>query len=228
MTHSDRCGDVCSVILALEVARDAVGNGARVVFGCEVFALGSHRVERGILLGDECVTSILGQEVEELALATAHALFTAETFEVCTADVGDDAIVGFGNRCEQRNLATGACAHLDNAKFGLVVHRKQSQRNADMVVEVASGGVNLETLGQYAADELLGCGLAVAAHDADNRDSQAAAMLECQGLKRCERILDTDNSLRKVGALGEGLIRVGNGVLCTLIEGCADELIAVK
>ena len=136
-----------------------------------------------------------GEVVEELALAAAHPLGTAEAVEVGPADVGDEAVVGLGNRGQQGDFAAGARPHLHHAELRRGIHRQQRQRHADVVVQVALRGAEHEALGEHAADELLGRRLAVAARDGQNRDAQRASVFAGQRLERRQHVVDEDAPL---------------------------------
>ena len=162
--------------------------------------------------------------VEQLALAPAHPLRAAESFEVGASDVGEDAVVGLGDRGQQRNLAAGAGAHLHDAELGLASHGQQGQRHADVVVEVAPGRIDPEAAGEHAADELLGRGLAVAARDGENRNAQRPAVGAGQLLERMERVADQQDA-----AVGSGGCRVvRHGGRGPLFEGFGGEAIAIE
>ena len=86
----------------------------------------------------------MGREVvKQLLLAFVHPLWATEPFEVGKADVGDVAVRGFGNACEEVNLLLVVGAHLDHHKFGLRRGVEQRQWHANVVVQVAQGGGTL-------------------------------------------------------------------------------------
>ena len=72
--------------------------------------------------------------------------WASETFQVGKANVGDVAVCGFGNGGEQVDFFLVVGAHLDHHKFGLRRGAQQRQWHANVVVEVAQGGVNLHAL----------------------------------------------------------------------------------
>ena len=159
------------------MALAAVGNGAGVVLRHHIFAQHSHIAEGNILHRYEGYTAILVKVVEQLAFAFGNTLLAAKTLKMGIADVGNNAVVWLTDRTEQLNLLLSTCTHLDNSKLCVAGHCKQCQRHADMVVQITSGGVYLKLLGKYSADKLLCCGLAVTAHNADNRYGKLSAVL---------------------------------------------------
>ena len=158
-----------------------------------------------------------GQVVEQFPLAAPDPFRAAEALEMGASDVGQDAVVGFGDRGQTGDLAAGAGSHLDDPEFGVGSHGEQRERHADVVVEVAPGGVEGEAAAENAARELLGRGLAVAACDGEDRDAQRAAVGAGQLLQGAERIIDDEHPCirarcRRVvgdgpcGPLGKGLV----------------------
>ena len=79
----------------------------RVIFGGQRIAFGGHARQDFVVGRDEGVASVRREEVEQFALAAANPLRSAETFQVRQADVGQDAVVRLGDRCQQvrRRLA---------------------------------------------------------------------------------------------------------------------------
>ena len=195
--------DVEAVVVSLQMVRDAVGQCYGVVFRSQPVALRGHVGQRLVFARDEGAAAVRGQIVQQLALAAANALRAAESFEVRAADVGQDAVVGFGDRRQQGDFAAGAGAHFDHAEFGVAGHGEQRQRHADVVVEIAVRGIDFEAFGQHAAHQLLGRGLAVAARNGQNRNRQFAAVFARQLLKGFERIAD---EYRAVAADGRRIV----------------------
>lgn len=95
-----------------------------------------------------------------------------------------------------------------------------------MVVEVAAGGVDLEPLGQHAADKLFRGGFAVAARDGEDRDSERPAVAAGKVLQGFQRVVDEHDALPLVGS---GDLRiVGDGVGRAFFERFGDETVAVE
>ena len=121
--------------------------------------------------------------VEQLALALANALHATEAFEVRESDIGQYSVVWLGYRAEQSNLALCACSHLHHAKLGLAIHCKECERYANVVVEVALGGRDLELLCQDSRYKLLGSGLTIATRNGYDWYRQATTMFAGQCLQ---------------------------------------------
>lgn len=188
-----RCGDVVPIVFALEVARNVVGQRARVAFDVQRGALGGHGHQRRVLVGNEGQSAMCGQVVEQFPLAAPDPFRAAEALEMGASDVGQDAVVGFGDRGQTGDLAAGAGPHLDDPEFGVGSHGEQRERHADVVVEVAPGGVEGEAAAEHTARKLLGRGLAVAACDGEDRDAQRAAVGAGQLLQGAERVIDDEH-----------------------------------
>ena len=95
-----------------------------------------------------------------------------------------------------------------------------------MVVEVAAGGVDLEPLGQHAADKFFRGGFAVAARDGEDRDSERPAVFPGQLLKGFQCVVDEQDTLPLIGS---GDLRiVGDGVGRAFFERFGDETVAVE
>ena len=197
---------------AVERAADALQSGP----------FGGHLAERRVGFGHEGRTAVGGEVVVELALAAAHPLGTAEAVEVGPADVGDEPVVGLGNRGQQGDFAAGARPHLHHAELRRGIHRQQRQRHADVVVQIALRGAEHEALGEHAGDELLGRRLAVAACDGQDWNGQCAAVFAGQRLERREHVVDEDAPLAGCRRV------VDNGPHGPLFEGLGGKAVAVE
>ena len=217
------CGDVEPVVMPFEVVFEALGQRDAVILRGQPVAFGGHVRQRLVLAGHEGAAAVRGQVVEQFALAAAHPLRAAEAFEVCTADVGQDAVVGLGDRGQQGDLAAGAGSHFDHAELRVAGHGEQRERHADVVVEVAARGVDLEAFGQHAAHQFLGRGLAVAARYGEYRDRQPAAVFACQLLQRPERVADQHHTL-----VGDGCRVVHDGIGRAFVQRLRREAVAVE
>ena len=186
--HGYGGGDVEAVVFAFEPVLHALGEGRGVVLRGQRVALGGHRGQHVVVAADEGAAAVRGQEVVQLALAAAYALRTAEAVEVRTADVGNQAVVGLGDRAEQGDFAAGAGTHLHYAELRVARHGEQREGHADVVVEVALCGARAEPLGQHAVHEFLGRGLAVAAREGEDRDAQGPAVFAGQLLEGGQRV----------------------------------------
>ncbi len=89
-----------------------------------------------------------------------------------SAGVGDHSNGRARDAHERGNLAPAVCAHLDDGKLIGGLETQQSQRHADVIVQVAPGGQAGTRLREDGRGHLLRGGLAVAAGDADDRDGE--------------------------------------------------------
>ena len=226
LSTGDGGRDVESVVAAFQMVFDAGGQRCGVIFGGQRIAFGGHARQDFVVRRDEGVAAVRRVEVDQFALAAANPLRSAETFEVRQADVGQDAVVRLGDRCQQSQFAAGARAHLHHAELRVAGHGEQRQRHADVVVEVAAGGVDLEPLGQHAADKLFRGGFAVAARDGEDRDSERPAVAAGKVLQGFQRVVDEHDALPLVGS-GD-LRSVGDGVGRAFFERFGDETVAVE
>ena len=224
MSHGDGRGDVVSVVATFEPVFQAVGQRARIAFDGHRGAFGGHRRERRVLLGDEGRAAVRGEVVEQLALAAADPLGASEPFEVGASHVGQQAVVGFGDGGQQGDFAAGARAHLHDAELRAGIHRQQRQRDADVVVEVAAGGIDLETAREDAAHEFLGGGFSVAARYGEDRDTQCAAVFARESLEGLQRV--GYETYAGIAAGRRGIVRHGEGRSAG--EGFGDEAVAVE
>ena len=217
------CGDVEPVVMPFEVVFEVLGQRDAVILRGQPVAFGGHVRQHLVLAGYEGAAAVRGQVVEQLALAAAHPLRAAEAFEVRTADVGQDAVVGLGDRGQQGDFAASAGSHLDHAEPCVAGHGEQRERHADVVVEVTARGVDLEAFGQHAAHQLLGRGLAVAARYGEYRDRQPAAVFACQLLQCPERVADQHHTV-----VGDGCRVVHDGIGRAFFQRLRREAVAVE
>ena len=97
-------------------------------------------------------------------------------------DVGDDRCVGLGDFGEQGNFFLRIGPHFNDGDVGFCARSEQGQRHADVVVEVANGGVNVGVSGlQHAFHQFLGRGLAIASRQAITGQDH---------FRRCQRARD--------------------------------------
>ena len=79
--------------------------------------------------------------------------------------------------------------HFNDGDVGFCAGGEQGQRHANVVVEVANGGVNVGvSLFQYAFHQFLGCGLAIASRQANYRAGPLPSVPTSQGLQGCQRV----------------------------------------
>ena len=128
---------------------------------------GGHFGQHGIVRAHELPAARVVEKIEQFTFAAPHALGTSGILKWHRPMLSEQAVVGFGDGGQSCDFAAGAGAHLDDAELNLGSHRQQSERHADVVVEVAAGGVDGVSFGQYTADEFFGRRFAVAARYGD-------------------------------------------------------------
>ena len=189
--------------------------------------LGGHLAQRRVVLAHEGRSAVRREVVEDFALAAPDPFGTSESLEVGAADVGQQPVVGFGDRAEPRQLAAGAGSHLHDAEGRFPRHGEQRQRHADVVVEVPVRGVDGVALRQHAAHELLGRGLAAAPRDGEDRNPQHPAVRARQLLKGLEGVADKPHAA-VAGRRAERFGMVGHGRRGPLVEGLRHEAVPVE
>ena len=224
----DRRSDVEAVVVPFEVVLHAVGQRGRVTLRSQRFAFGRHGHQDRVVGRNENAPSGPGEPVVQLAFPAPDTLRAAETFQVGSSDVGDDAVVGFRDRAEQGDLPARARTHLHDAELHVAGHRQQGQRYADVVVQVAPGGIDFVLLGQHAADQLLRGGFAVAARDGEDRQPQLPAVFPGEGLQGLQCVVHDDQTVCLVGAGVRERGIVHDGVCRPLFEGVGCEAVAVE
>ena len=172
--------------LGLGVA--AVGDGFQAALGCLFCKNGVVCIDKG--------DASFGREVAvKFCFSLDDPFEAAKTFEVGAAHVGDKAEVGVGDAAEVGNLAGMACPHLDDGNLCVDGDGEEGKRHAEVVVEVAGGGVGLVAFGQDGVDKLLGGGFAVGAGNAEEGDGELAAMVCGQLLQGVEYVWHHDASV---------------------------------
>ena len=131
----------------------------------------------------------------QFLFALLHALHAPEPFEVGEAHVGDHAVRGVCDAGEQGNLTLMVGAHLNEGELHVGRHRQQSQRDADVVVEVAFGRVHGVALREDGAQEFLGGRLAVAPGEAKHGATEALPVMVGEVLKGGQHIVDEEEAL---------------------------------
>ena len=191
--HGHRRRHVEAVERPFEPMFGTVGDRRIVELHSQIAPFGGHLHQHLVVAAHERAAAAGSQIVVQLALAAPHAVDTSEAFEMRPPDVGEQTEIGFGDRAERCDLAAGARPHLHHPQLRVARHRQQRQRHADVVVEIAPRGVDRISLGQHAAHQLFGRGLAVAAGDRQQRNAQPPPVLARQRLQRRQRVAHDDD-----------------------------------
>jgi len=201
----------------------------------------AHLAEIGRVAEDEGRTIVVAEPVIEFALALFDAFGSAETFEVGFADVGDDAMGGQAITAVSFNFFLVIGAHFDDSELRIGADRQDREGDADVVIQIALSGIGEVGGGEDGMDQLLRCGLAVAACYRDEWDIKLTAMMQGQLLQGRKHIPDEDEAagltrvLRRgaggdvagrCGAGGRDLIN--NGVGGAEFEGADSKVIAIE
>ena len=181
-----------AIVVPDKLAFEAVSRLGSVPDRFQRRALCGHCGQRRIVLPDESHSSVGRQPVVKLPFGGLHPLFVSEAFEVCLADVGDDAVIGFCDTTQGGYFARGAGPHFDDTEFDAGGHGQQRQRDADVIVQVALCGIYPVFLRQDGMYELFRGGLAVGTGDGEYGDTQPRAVHGCQLLQRLEYVIDKE------------------------------------
>ena len=87
------------------------------------------------------------------------------------SDVGNDSEVGIRNLAKLSNFARMVGAHFNNSDLGIGVHLQQSQRHANVVVQVALRRRYLVFLLKHGNDQFFGGGFSIRPGDAQHRNA---------------------------------------------------------
>ena len=218
--HGDGCASQSSDAAAIGARGPRPFGGRDLHTRVDLLAGPNHLV---VSLLDEGRSLMGGEVVKQLLLAFIHSFWAAESFEVGKADVGDVAVCGFGNAGEEVDLFLVVGAHLDHHKFGLRRGVEQRQWHANVVVQVAQGGVHMVPCGQHVTDEFFRGGFAVASCHGEHWTRPAPAISPGQGLQGAKGILHD----RDVGSAFPLPIR-GDGVGRPLIQGVLHKGVPVE
>ena len=113
--------------------------------------------------------------------------------------VGDEAEVGVGDAAQRINLTGVAGSHFDDGNLGVGRDGEEREGDAEVVVEVAGGGVGAVAAGEDGVDQLFGGGLAVGAGDANEGDGELAAVV-------CGQLLQSLQHIGHYDAAGVGAV----------------------
>jgi hypothetical protein len=110
-------------------------------------------------------------------------------FDVRDTDVGNDANLRTSHPRQRRDLAGMIHAHLHDGKGVPLTTRQQSQRNANVVVEVSMGAPALQATPQNGIGEILGRGFSAGTGHPNHPDRQGAPPSRRKVLQTLESIL---------------------------------------
>lgn len=84
-------------------------------------------------------------KVVKFALGADNSLERTESLQMGLAHIGNQGVIGSGNRHQLGNIAGVAGAHLHDGYLVGIVKSQKGERHPDGVVEIALGGKHLET-----------------------------------------------------------------------------------
>ena len=96
-----------------------------------------HLYEVWILCIEEHLAVVGAKIVVEFTFGLLYSFEGAETLKMSFADIGDEAIIGFGDVDERLYLSRMVCSHLYNSDVMLGTQLQQRLWHTDVVVEVA-------------------------------------------------------------------------------------------
>jgi hypothetical protein len=102
---------------------------------------------------------------------------------MCLTYVGNQTEIRLCNPGKRVNFALMIGAHFDDGYFGIGRYGQQSERHADMVVQIALSEMHPEAHGQCAGYQFLGGGFSVAAGNADEWNAESAPVMTSQLLQ---------------------------------------------
>ena len=103
-----------------------------------------HRYQVSIISIDKNFPVMGGHIVVERSLGLFNAVKGTESKEMGLADIGDYAVVRLAHLHEFFNVIRMAGTHFDNGNFHIRSKGKNGQRNADIIVQIALGGLHIE------------------------------------------------------------------------------------
>ena len=128
----------------------------------------------------------------EFGLSADNTIETPETFEVSLSDTGDKTEVRLGDTAEGINLARMICSHLNNGHLAVSGDGEEGEWNTQMIVKVASCGMDTVATSQDSGKQLLGRGLAIGASNAYNGNGKMGTVTAGQSLQHREHIVSDD------------------------------------
>ena len=151
------------------------------------------------------------------------AVIAAKALQMRLAHIGDEAVGGLGNGQQRFEVFRMAGAHLNDGDLGILPYLEDTQRNADIVVQIAFRSHHAVFGRQDAADELLGGGFSVGTGKADYGNGELLPVVSAQCLQGGQGVRHLDEariiSLHRVAH---------NGITGPLFQGLQGKGVAVK
>ena len=138
---------------------------------------------------------VIRQGFGEFSLRGRDFAYVAERGSVSLADAGDDADFRRGHRGEFSDLALSGRAEFDDRRAVLFGQAEQSQRDAELVVEIPRAAVRVHFVLQGRVDHFASGRLAEAAGDSDDSCGVAIAVPGGEVLEGGEGVFDNYASL---------------------------------
>ena len=167
--------------------------------------------------------SMRSEVIEELFFSAVHTLLATKALQMSQTDVGDVAMGRFGNARKQVDFSLMVGAHFDYDKVRLGRGIQQGERHSDVVVQVAFRGVHVHRFSQHIANQLLGCGFAVASCHPQHRASPTPPVSPGKALQG-SKFIGHHGDLGMADPFGI----CGDSMGRSLIEGTLHKYIAVK
>ena len=159
-----------------------------------------------------------------------YSLEGPEALEMCLAYIGDQTVLWLDNLHECPYVARMAGSHLHNGNVVVGGEPEERLGHTYIVVEIALGEKDIETLREHRRDKFLCGGLAVGACDADDGNVELAAVVTRQELESAQAVIDYYIAWVGVSfGVGGGIFRfVDNGVGTPLLQGSGSKLVSVE
>lgn len=158
--------------------------------------------EQQVVVGiDKDGATTSSEEAVELGLGMDNSFKRAEALEVGLADIGDKAKVGLSDSTQGIDLARMAGSHFDDSHLGIGRDSEDGERDAEMIVEITSGGMGAILAREDGKGKFLGGSFAVGAGDADKWNRQLLSVVTREVLQSRQDIGDEDTAVveEKVG-----------------------------
>ena len=220
MTH-----DICVVRAIFYNMRDAAAHGAEIVV--VPHDKGGTAGRGGLTVGRYASRDLAAaQKIVQLSFPFFHPLRSPETFQVGLTRIGDDTVGGEGIFTIAFDLLLVVGAHFDDGELGIFFYGENSERDADVVVQVALGSIGDVGRGQDGVHQLLGGCLSVAARDGDKRDIELLTVIKGQLLQGGERVFHQDQPVGKRACFHGSF--VDDGIGSASFQGLCGKGIAVE
>jgi len=217
--------DIGVVSAVLYDVRDALAHGAEIIIipHDKGAAAGWAGDAFGRPVGRDIATS---EEIIELPFPFLYSFGSTETFQVGLAGIGDDAMCREGVFTIPFYFLLVIGAHFDDGKLGILLHGQDGEGNADVIIQIALGGIGDMGGGEDGVYQLLRRGLPIAAGDGYKRDLELTAMVEGQPLQGGEHVFHEDELIDGYAVACGGF--VDDGIGGALFQGLAGESVAIE